>query len=74
MIWNNMLFYFAYVVWYCIQEVKKKHGTHSDKVGKMSMIEEADPKCVNMAHLAIFCCHTINGVAAIHSDLIKRDM
>jgi starch phosphorylase len=36
------------------------------------LIEEGDEKRVRMAHLAIVGSHSTNGVAAIHSDLLKR--
>jgi len=42
------------------------------RVARMSLIEEGAPKKVRMAHLAIVGSHSINGVAAIHSDLLKR--
>ena len=38
----------------------------------MSLIEEGDEKKVRMAFLAIICSHTVNGVAAIHSDLLTK--
>ena len=38
----------------------------------MSIIEEGDGhKNVRMAHLALIASHTVNGVAAIHSELIQ---
>jgi starch phosphorylase len=38
----------------------------------MSLIEEGDEKKVRMAFLSIVCSHTVNGVAAIHSDLLTK--
>lgn len=38
----------------------------------MSLIEEGDDKKVRMAFLSIVCSHTVNGVAAIHSHLLKE--
>ena len=39
----------------------------------MSLIEEDGEKRVNMAYLAIVGSHAVNGVAAIHSQIIKDD-
>lgn len=38
----------------------------------MSLIEEGYPKKIRMAFLSIVCSHTVNGVAALHSDLLKK--
>jgi len=38
----------------------------------MSIIEEGGEKKINMAHLCIVGSHTINGVAAIHSEILKN--
>jgi starch phosphorylase len=39
---------------------------------RMSLIEEGQPKRIRMAHLAMVGSHSTNGVAAIHSELLKR--
>ena len=40
----------------------------------MSIVEEVPEKRLNMAYLAIVGSHAVNGVAAIHSDILKRSM
>lgn len=42
-----------------------------DRMRRMSIIEEGGEKKVNMAHLCIVGSHAINGVAAIHSEILK---
>uniref|UniRef100_A0A8C7ZYB5 Alpha-1,4 glucan phosphorylase n=2 Tax=Oryzias sinensis TaxID=183150 RepID=A0A8C7ZYB5_9TELE len=42
-----------------------------DRMRRMSLIEEGDVKKINMAHLCIVGSHAVNGVARIHSDIIK---
>lgn len=43
-------------------------------LSKISIIEESNPKQVRMANLAIIGSHSTNGVAALHSELLKRTM
>lgn len=40
-------------------------------LARVSIIEESQPKMVRMAYLAIVGSHKVNGVAELHSDLIK---
>ncbi|XP_064784861.1 glycogen phosphorylase, liver form-like isoform X1 [Oncorhynchus masou masou] len=43
-----------------------------DRIRRMSLIEEDGGKRVNMAHLCIVGSHAVNGVAVIHSNIIKN--
>ena len=58
--------------WRFTQELRGIMGDDYDRIGRMSIIEEGEGyKNVRMAHLALIASHTVNGVAAIHSELIK---
>lgn len=41
---------------------------------KLSIIDETGEKFIRMANLAVIGSHSINGVAAIHSELVKTDL
>ncbi|MBF0564084.1 MAG: glycogen/starch/alpha-glucan phosphorylase [Nitrospirae bacterium] len=45
-----------------------------DRLRRMSLIEEGDEKKVSMANLAIVGSHSINGVSALHSEILKEDL
>ncbi|KAI1295494.1 Glycogen phosphorylase [Halotydeus destructor] len=57
-----------------LEEVAKKFPGDEGRLRRMSLIEEEPEKKVNMAHLAIVGASKVNGVAAIHSEIIKRDV
>jgi len=56
---------------YFLQTVERKFPKERDLLGRVSIIEESQPKMVRMAYLAIVGSHKVNGVAELHSDLIK---
>ncbi len=55
-----------------LYEVGVKYPGDDARVARVSLIEEGVPKKVRMAHVAIVGCHSTNGVAAIHSELLKK--
>ena len=57
-----------------MDQVKAKYGDDHEKMRQLSCVEEEGGKRINMAHLAIIGSHAVNGVAAIHSDLIKKTL
>lgn len=57
-----------------LQEVEKKYPGDLDRMRRMSLIEEDGVKRVNMAHLSIVGSHAVNGVAWIHSEILKDDL
>jgi len=57
-----------------LEQVSHKWPGDMDRLKRMSLVEEDGEKRVNMAHLAIVGSHAVNGVAALHSEIIKRDI
>lgn len=54
-----------------LDEVRARFPGDEDRVRRMSLIDEDGAKSVRMAHLATVGSHAINGVAALHSELLK---
>lgn len=57
-----------------MKQVSQKYPGDVGKLSRMSIIEEGDAKKVRMGNLAIVGSHSINGVAAIHSELVKKNL
>ncbi|MDP2858920.1 MAG: glycogen/starch/alpha-glucan phosphorylase [Bacillota bacterium] len=57
-----------------LDEVRARFPGDEDRVRRMSIIDEAGERYVRMAHLASIGSHAINGVAALHTELLKRDV
>jgi starch phosphorylase len=55
-----------------LEEVRTHFPDDPGRVARMSIIEEGPHKLVRMAHLAMVGSHSVNGVAALHSDLLKE--
>lgn len=55
-------------------EVHRWRPERADLLASMSLIEEVPEKKVRMAYLAIIGSHKVNGVAKLHSDLIKSNL
>jgi glycogen phosphorylase len=57
-----------------LEEAARKRPSDPGLLTRVSLIEEGDPKQVRMAHLAIVGGHSVNGVAAVHSELVKTEL
>ncbi|KAJ1769343.1 Non-essential glycogen phosphorylase [Coemansia sp. RSA 1813] len=57
---------------YFLQGVETRFPDDRDLLRRISIIEESNPQQVRMAYLACVGSHKVNGVAAIHSDIIKH--
>ena len=58
--------------WFFLQDVAKKFPKDVDLLSRISIIEENSPeRQIRMAFLAIVGSHKVNGVAELHSELIK---
>ncbi len=55
-----------------LDEVGTRFPGDSSRIANCSLIEEASPRKLRMANLAIVGSHSTNGVAAIHSELLRK--
>ena len=52
-----------------VEEIKKKYPGNQEKIRKMAIIYDGQ---VKMAHLAICAGYSVNGVAALHTEILKN--
>ena len=57
-----------------LDEVRIRFFGDEERIARLSMIGEHGDRHVRMAHLACVGSHAINGVAALHSELLKHDV
>ncbi|GBU20492.1 glycogen phosphorylase [Fibrobacteres bacterium R8-0-B4] len=57
-----------------LRQVSYKFPGDIDRLRRMSLIEEGDDKQVRMAYLAIVASHSVNGVSALHSELLRTGL
>lgn len=55
-----------------LDQVRQRFPGDDARVERLSIFDESGQKYVRMAHLACVGSHAINGVAALHSDLLKQ--
>ena len=54
-----------------LADVAQRHPGDTERLRRMSLIAEGAEKRVRMAHLAIVGSHSVNGVAALHTHILK---
>ncbi|MBU3760062.1 MAG: glycogen/starch/alpha-glucan phosphorylase [Candidatus Omnitrophica bacterium] len=57
-----------------LREVANRYPGDTARLKRMSIIEEASPKRIRMAYLAIVGSHSVNGVSELHSSLLTSDL
>ncbi|HCD52836.1 MAG TPA: glycogen phosphorylase [Balneolaceae bacterium] len=57
-----------------MDEINVKFGDDRNRKRRMSIVSEGENPVVHMAHLGIVGSHKVNGVAALHSRLLKESM
>ena len=55
-----------------LEDVRNKSPGDESRVIRLSLIDENKPRSVRMAHLATVGSHAVNGVAELHSELLKQ--
>ena len=57
-----------------LNEVRIRFLGEAERLVRLSIINESGERYVRMAHLACVGSHAINGVAALHTELLKKDV
>ncbi len=57
-----------------LQKVQADVGDDRGKISRMSIVGDGEDPVIHMASLGIVGSHKINGVAALHSDLLKKTL
>ena len=57
-----------------LHEVRQRFPNDDERYRRMSIIEEGPEKRVRMGYLAIVGGHAVNGVAALHTEILKADV
>jgi starch phosphorylase len=57
-----------------LQQVRLKYPGNDQILRRVSIIDEGSFRSVRMAHLATIASHHVNGVAALHSELVKTEL
>jgi glycogen phosphorylase len=55
-----------------LERVRRDFANAPDLASKLSLIQEGQARYVRMAHLAVVGSHSVNGVAELHSNILKN--
>ncbi len=58
--------------WLHLEEVTRRGEISREKLASVSLISEGTEKRVRMAHLAFVGSHSVNGVSALHTELLRK--
>ena len=58
--------------WLHLRETEKRGLTDPGFVANISLVHENGAKCARMAHLAFVGSHVVNGVSALHTELLRK--
>ncbi|EKQ69765.1 glycogen/starch/alpha-glucan phosphorylase [Leptolyngbyaceae cyanobacterium JSC-12] len=57
-----------------LDDIRIKYPDDTERLRRMSLIDESGERYVRMAHLACVGSSAVNGVAALHTELLKKDV
>ena len=57
--------------WFHLKETEQRGRTDPAFLSNVSLVHEDGVRCVRMAHLAFLGSHVVNGVSALHTDLLR---
>lgn len=57
-----------------LEDVRMKYPDDEGRVARLSLIDESGDRSIRMANLACVGSHAINGVAALHTELLKQNL
>jgi len=57
-----------------IESTNARFGVDIERMRRVSLIDEGGERRVRMAYLAVVASHKVNGVSALHSDLMTRSI
>ncbi len=55
-----------------LDDVRRRFPGQEDRIRRLSLIDEQGERRIRMSHLAMVGSHTVNGVSAIHTDLMRQ--
>lgn len=57
-----------------LKDISRRYPGNNDRLRRMSIVAEGDQKRIRMAYLAVIGSHSVNGVAELHSQLLKETL